>query len=74
MLKTETVIYSGKEYVRTWSDENRMIERDGILYEEAVDPAGLGRTYVETDLQIEHEGEATESDYQNALREMGVEV
>lgn len=74
MLKTETVTYSGKEYIRTWSDEGKMVERDGDLYEEAIDPAELGRTYVETDQPIEHESEATEADYQNALREMGVDV
>ena len=74
MLKTETVNYSGKEYIRTWSDDNRMIERDGVLYEEAIDPTGLGRIYVETDQPIMDDLEATETDYQNALREMGVEV
>ena len=74
MLKTETATYNGKEYVRTWSDESMMIERDGVLYEEALDPAELGRTYTETDQPIVNESEATEADYQNALRDMGVDV
>ena len=38
---------------RTYSDRGMMIERDGVLYEEAVDPAELGRQYIETDEQIE---------------------
>ncbi len=37
---------------RTYSDEGMMIERDGVLYCEAVDPAELGRIYVETDQPI----------------------
>jgi len=38
---------------RTCSDKGMMIERDGILYEEAIDPAELNRTYTETDIPIE---------------------
>lgn len=52
MICTEKVTYSGKEYIRTWSDTGMMIERDGVLYEEAVDPADSGRTYTETDVPI----------------------
>ena len=37
---------------RTYSDKGMMIERDGARYEEAIDPAGLGRTYTETDEPI----------------------
>jgi hypothetical protein len=59
---------------RTYSDIGMMIERDGVRYGEAVDPAELGRQYTETDEPIEVVDEATDTDYQNALREMGVEV
>ena len=34
---------------RTYSDAGMMIERDGVRYSEAVDPAELGRVYTETD-------------------------
>lgn len=34
---------------RTYSDLGMMIERDGIRYSEAVDPAELNRQYTETD-------------------------
>lgn len=34
---------------RTYSDAGYYIERDGVRYSEAVDPADLGRTYTETD-------------------------
>lgn len=40
---------------RTYSDAGYMIERDGVRYSEAVDPAELGRTYTETDELIEEE-------------------
>ncbi len=59
---------------RTYSDSGMMIERDGVRYSEAVDPVDSGRIYTETDEPIEVVDEATETDYQNALREMGVEV
>lgn len=38
---------------RTYSDSGMMIERDGVRYSEAVDPAELNRKYIETDEPIE---------------------
>lgn len=38
---------------RTYSDIGMMIERDGIRYNEAIDPAELNRQYTETDEPIE---------------------
>lgn len=38
---------------RTYSDQNMMIERDGVRYFEAIDPAELNRQYTETDEPIE---------------------
>lgn len=59
----------------TYSDLGMMIERDGVRYSEAIDPAELNRLYFETDEPVEVIGdEAAEADYQEALREMGVEV
>ena len=40
---------------RTFSDAGYMIERDGIRYMEAVDPAELNRQYTETDEPIEEQ-------------------
>ena len=42
---------------RTYSDVGMMIERDGVQYSEAVDPADLERKYTETDIPIEVEEE-----------------
>lgn len=38
---------------RTYSDKGMMIERDGVRYCEAIDPAELDRQYTETDEPIE---------------------
>ena len=53
MIYTENIIINGKDYIRTWSDKSVMIERDSCLYEEAIDPVNLNRTYIETNQRIE---------------------
>lgn len=40
---------------RTYSDLGMMIERDGISYCEAIDPAEMNRQYTETEEPIETE-------------------
>lgn len=52
MLHVEKVEINGKEFVRTWSDEFQ-IERDGVLYSEAIDPVDTNREYKETDIPLE---------------------
>lgn len=47
---------------RTYSDAGMMIERDGVRYSEAIDPAELGRTYTETDELTEPADEPTETE------------
>lgn len=48
MTRTDGVVLH-----RTYSDAGMMIERDGVRYSEAIDPANLGRTYTETDQPVE---------------------
>lgn len=78
MIVTENLVREdGVKLIRTYSDKGMKIERDGVRYEEAIDPAELNRVYTETDEPIEgytDPTEATEADYQNALRDMGVQV
>ena len=38
---------------RTYSDAGMMIEREGVQYSEAIDPAELNRQYAETDIPID---------------------
>lgn len=48
MIYTELVEIDGREFVRTYSD-TYTIQRDGVEYEDAVDPVDSGRTYTETE-------------------------
>lgn len=57
MIKTEQIRLNGVGYTRTYSDQNMMIERDGAVYSEAIDPIGSGRTYTESNIPISEEGE-----------------
>lgn len=45
--------YDGVKLIRTYSDKGCYIERDGVLYSEAIDPADENRTYTESDKVIE---------------------
>lgn len=47
----------GVRLVRTYSDIGRLLERDGVLYEEAIDPEDSGRVYVESDETVEVDAE-----------------
>ena len=40
MIVTEFMTIKGKAFVRTYSDNGYMVEREGIRYAEAIDPAG----------------------------------
>jgi hypothetical protein len=66
----------GTILIRTYSDSGYMVERDGVMYDEAIDPIEFGREYIETNVKRESSDfqDATEQDYQNALAEMGVEL
>ena len=64
MIKTEMIMADNRQLRRTWSDAGFIIERDGAMYSEAVDPAEFDRVYTETDIlikvvedNIEKEGE-----------------
>lgn len=49
MILTEELTINGRAFIRTYSDENRYVVREGIAYDEAVDPAEFGRVYTEGD-------------------------
>ena len=71
MLKVENV---SDNLIRHYSDEGKKIRQieTGILYDEAVDIVPCRFTYEETDIDAEIINEATETDYINALEELGV--
>lgn len=55
MIKTEKLTINGKSFIRTYSDAGYMVERDGVRYSEAIDPAEFNRQYIETDELVEVE-------------------
>ena len=73
MIVKETAVINGKQFIKTYSDENKYIECNGVKYSEAFDPAEISREYTETDIVI-GDDEATEADYINALEDLGVKL
>jgi hypothetical protein len=68
MIITETVVINSKQFIKTYSSENKYIECDGMRYSEAFDLAEIGREYIETDILIEADTEVTEaSDYEKII-------
>lgn len=61
----------GVKLVRAYSDEGYSLERDGVIYDEAIDPESENRKYTEIDTSTE---EASIEDYETALQEIGVEL
>lgn len=57
MIKTELIVVDERQLRRTWSDTGFMIERDGAVYSEAVDPVEFDRVYTETGIPVEFESE-----------------
>lgn len=55
MIKIEIITINDKEFQHTYSDEGYMIERDGIVYSDAIDPIDSGRIYTETTEKINPE-------------------
>ena len=60
MIVTEQLIVNDKQFTKTYSNQNMMIERDGVQYSEAIDPTEFGRTYTETDIPIDPVEESDE--------------
>lgn len=50
MIVQEHFLVGERDFIRTYSDSNRYVVRDGVEYSEACDPAEFGRTYTEGEL------------------------
>ena len=57
MIVTEQLTIGNRTFVKTTSDSGVYIERDGVCYSTAFDPADTHRTYIETEEQIRYEPE-----------------
>lgn len=55
MIRQENLQINGQEFIRTYSDDNRYVVRDGVSYSEAVDPAEFSRVYTEGDVMPDEE-------------------
>lgn len=54
----------GTTYQYTYSSIGMMIEREGVLYYDAIDPLDIPRTYTETDIPVPVE--FTDAEYAEA--------
>ena len=71
MIKTENLTINGKYFVRTYSDNGYMVERDGVRYVEAIDPVEFNHQYTETSELFETD-EISDSEVLNII--LGGEV
>ena len=55
MIIKETINIRGVDYTRHYSDSGKYIERDGVLYSEAIDPIDSDRVYTESTQDIEED-------------------
>ena len=53
MIVREELKINGKDFIKTYSDEGFYIEREGVRYSEAIDPAETNRVYFQTKEPIE---------------------
>lgn len=65
MIKTELIVVDKRQLRRTWSDAGFMIERDGAMYSEAVDPVEI--EVMEDD--TEKEGEYARDNFENCWKQ-----
>lgn len=62
MIRVEIITEDGNQYMRTYSDVGRHVVRDGIEYDEAIDPVDSGREYTEgTPIEVD-DGEESEAE------------
>ena len=47
MIITEIITINNKDFLHIYSNNNCNLERDGIIYEDVIDPLNSNRTYVE---------------------------
>ena len=74
MIVKENMEIGGMAFTKQYSDGSFYIERDGVKYSEAIDPADIQREYTETDEPIDSGEELTVSDTLGMLSEMGVKT
>lgn len=72
MIITETITINGKEFVKTSSSLGMKIEREGTIYDEAIDLPQMNHTYTETDEPVIKDEDEEKADMRRALNMLGV--
>ena len=67
MIVQEHFDVNGRDFIRTYSDANKYVVRDGIAYSEACDPAEFNRQYTEGDTIPVDEQEVEAAEIVNIL-------
>jgi hypothetical protein len=70
MIITENITINNIPFIKTYSNLGYAIERDGVQYSEAIDPAEFNRVYIETDVFIEGEEQITDEELISMLEEV----
>lgn len=55
MVVQREITIGGVTYIKTYSDADKYVERDGVKYVEAIDPVGTDRVYTESEESIHGE-------------------
>lgn len=50
MIVKENITIGNNDFIRTYSDKNCYVVREGVSYEEAIDPIDMQRAYSEGSL------------------------
>lgn len=58
---------NGRAFIKQYSDLGYKLERDGVPYSEAIDPAEFDRKYIETDEPIEREEDLDDPERQDEI-------
>ena len=53
MIKKDSRTRDAEYFIRTYSDQNMYIERDGVLYWDAIDLPQFNYQYTETNIPLE---------------------
>ena len=62
MIITENITIRNRDFIRSYSDYNRYVGRDGVAYSEAIDPIGTGRVYTEGEIIPVEDTDMTETE------------
>ena len=66
MIITEIIEIENNQFRRTYSDDNRYVVREGISYDQAIDPIEYPRIYIEGDKKPIENEEDLINQYANA--------